>query len=64
MDKDQKKDARNKDLAGKQAENVHDQERIVQKNVKQDQQLTTEDLPDSNNESRGTMGSGQRQDDN
>ena len=41
----------------------------TRQNVKQDQQqnenyLTKEDLPDATNESKGKMGSGQRQDSN
>ena len=34
------------------------------KTANQDQQLTKEDIPESTNESRGTTGSGQRQDSN
>lgn len=62
MDKKQKKDPESRNPKSEQDHNHHDQ--ADNKNPKNDQQLTKKDLPDSTNESRGTMGSGQRQDSN
>ena len=62
MDKNQKKDSERKNLKSERDQNRRDQ--AGNKNQKPDQQLTKKDLPDSTNESRGTMGSGQRQDSN
>jgi hypothetical protein len=62
MEKNQKKDSENRHT--KAGQNQNQNQRPDQKNKKQNQQLTKEDLPDSTNESRGTTGSGQRQDSN
>ena len=60
MDKDQKEPGSKSTNEQKQ----RPQEETNRENVKQDQQLAKEDLPDSTNESTGSMGSGQRQDSN
>ena len=60
MDKDQKDPGSKVTTEQKQKP----QEQDNRENVNQDQQLTKEDLPDSTNESTGSMGSGQRQDSN
>lgn len=62
MNKDQKKDTGKKNTKTGKQQNTSS--RPDQKNKKQNQQLSKEDLPDSTNESRGNMGSGQRQDSN
>ncbi|MBC7828730.1 MAG: hypothetical protein H7122_13345 [Chitinophagaceae bacterium] len=62
MDKDQKKDSGARNTDSNQERNAPEQP--DQKKVNQHQQLTKEDLPESTNESKGTMGSGQRQDSN
>ena len=60
MEKDQKEPGTKLTSEQKQ----RPQEELNRENVKQDQQLTKEDLPDSSNESTGSTGSGQRQDSN
>jgi hypothetical protein len=62
MNKDQKKDTERKST--KPGKNQNTSGRPDQKDKKQNQQLNKEDLPDSTNESRGNVGSGQRQDSN
>jgi hypothetical protein len=62
MNKDQKKDTGKKNTKAGKEQNTS--ARPDQKNKKQNQQLSKEDLPDSTNESRGNTGSGQRQDSN
>ncbi|HKH60776.1 MAG TPA: hypothetical protein VKA49_08085 [Flavitalea sp.] len=62
MDKKQKKDSENRNIKSEQEKDRRAQP--DKKGQKQNQQLTKEDLPDSTNESRGNMGSGQRQDSN
>lgn len=62
MDKDQKQDA---DMRNQNRPQDNESKAPANQNKdQQDQQLHTEDLPDSSNESRGTTGSGQRQDSN
>lgn len=62
MKKDQKKDNGRKNAKSERDQNSSD--RPEQKNRKQNQQASKEDVPDSTNESRGNVGSGQRQDSN
>ena len=62
MDKDQKQNPDSRQSNQSQDKNV--KKDSEPKPVKQDQQLTKEDLPDSTNESKGNTGSGQRQDSN
>jgi hypothetical protein len=62
MDKDQKQNPDSRQSNQSQDKNV--KKDSEPKPVKQDQQLTKEDLPDSTNESQGNTGSGQRQDSN
>jgi hypothetical protein len=62
MNKDQKKDTGRKNTKSERDQNSSG--RSDQKGKKQNQQLSKEDLPDSTNESRGNVGSGQRQDSN
>ena len=62
MKKDQKRDDEKKNT--KLGKDQNSTDRPDQKNTKQNQQLSKEDVPDSTNESRGSMGSGQRQDSN
>ena len=62
MDKNKKNDSEHRNTKSEQDRN---RERQPDKeSAKQKQQLSKEDLPDSTNESRGTTGSGQRQDSN
>lgn len=62
MDKNKKNDSEPRNTKSEQDRN---RERQPDKeSAKQKQQLSKEDLPDSTNESRGTTGSGQRQDSN
>jgi hypothetical protein len=60
MDKDQKEPGSKETTDQKQKP----EEQFNRENVKQGDQLTKEDLPDSTNESTGQTGSGQRQDSN
>ncbi len=62
MSKNQRKETGKKNTKTEKDQNVSG--RSDQKGKKQNQQLSKEDLPDSTNESRGNMGSGQRQDSN
>ena len=62
MNKDQKQDTERKNIKPEKEQNTSG--RPDQNDKKQNQQLNKEDLPDSTNESRGNMGSGQRQDSN
>ena len=62
MDKNQEKDPGNRNTKSEQEQDRR--EEPDKKDQKQNQQLTKDDLPDSTNESRGNMGSGQRQDSN
>jgi hypothetical protein len=62
MKKDQKKNMPGRERSTQKEKVVP--EKPEQKTAKQNEQLTKEDLPDSTNESQGTMGSGQRQDSN
>jgi hypothetical protein len=62
MDKDQKQ---NTDRGNQnQSQESKTGKPSEQKNVNEGEQLHTEDLPDSTNESQGNTGSGQRQDSN
>jgi hypothetical protein len=62
MDKEQKQNADREKQSQSQDSNVGKQSE--QKQANREEQLTTEDLPDSTNESQGNTGSGQRQDSN
>ena len=62
MEKTQEKDTRNRNAKPGQDPNRRDHR--DNKNQTQDQQLRKEDLPGGTNESRGSTGSGQRQDSN
>jgi hypothetical protein len=62
MDKDQKKGSENRNRQSEEDQNRPRQPDKEGQNKKQ--RLSKEDLPDSTNESRGTTGSGQRQDSN
>jgi hypothetical protein len=62
MDNDQKQNTERS--TQNQSQGSKGNEQPKESNVNQDQQLHTEDLPDSTNESQGNTGSGQRQDSN
>lgn len=59
MEKDLKENLGNREIPKEDRENSRDKN--ARNASTQDEQLRKEDLPDSSNESKGTMGSGQRQ---
>lgn len=61
MDKHERGEQDNSKKTTSQSENEKQRRELE---GKQNQQLTKEELPDSTNESKGAMGSGQRQDSN
>ena len=61
MSKEKKDRTQNPDSQSQQQQTSQTSDK---KTANQDQQLTKEDIPESTNESRGTTGSGQRQDSN
>lgn len=61
MDNNQKKDAASTSNSKNKNQRSEDAD---QKNGQKNQPLSKEDIPESTNESKGTTGSGQRQDSN
>lgn len=61
MDKHERTD---KEAGKSNVEQQRNEQNTRKQEKPKNQQLTKEDIPDSTNESKGTMGSGQRQDSN